>query len=487
MSISFITTCMNREHDLKLTLQHNLSILDSYDDCEIIVLNYNSKGDLDEWIRTIHSSKLVYFKESTAEYFSMSHSKNMGGRLSNAKYIVNLDADNYLNRDYVDGLILEIKKDIDYPSITKESKYNGIGLDGRVGIKRSVFNYIRGYDEMMKGWGGDDFDIQNRVLAAGFSISYVRLTDERNVVISQTKEYRGENYDENNKDIEESFHRNAKIALDRYRLVNPDGFGCGSVVDINGNEITIENIPCDRFKIKRFFNEDTYADVFKPYTGGYYHYIDLPGNAGDMMIKAATFKMLEYYNIMPADDKNNPTVIFYAGGGNIGTYNFEQYQNTAIELKNKYKCDLVSLPQTWGLNGSFDGADKIYVRDEKSNEIRKDGILMPDLALSLIIPSELNMRPIYNEGAFFRVDKEATVLPNTNICDPAVWATGVMQYIVLASQYKTIRTNRLHFAIAGLLLGRDVVLYDNNYYKNKSVYDTYLKDLGCKWGVVNIK
>lgn len=480
--ISFITVCMNREDDLKKTLPHNLNIIKEYDNVEIIVLNYNSKGDLDTWIRTINDSKLKYYKECSAQFFSMTHSKNMGARLSNAKYIVNLDSDNYLNIEYVNGLLVEITKDIDYPSISKETKYNGIGLDGRVGIKRHIFNYVRGYDEMMKGWGGDDFDLQNRVVALGFSISYIRLLNEDSSVIKQTNEERSLNYDDANKDIGESFKRNYEIAKNVYRSVNPNGFGFGEVEDISGNKIRIENIKDSRFNIRRLKLESDYSDIFKPYSGGYFKYVDLPGNAGDLMIKLATLQLLEFYNIKQSDKKHDPTVIFYAGGGNIGTYNFDKFKNDAIELKNEYGCDLVSLPQTWGIKGIFNEADKIFVRDNVSLTIAKNSILKPDLALGLIIPNELNMFPLYNEGTFFRLDQEGTIIPGNNICDPAIWATGWLQYIILASQYKVIRTNRLHFAIAGLLLGRDVILYDNNYHKNKSVYDTYLKDLDCRWG-----
>lgn len=42
-------------------------------------------------------------------------------------------------------------------------------------------------------------------------------------------------------------------------------------------------------------------------------------------------------------------------------------------------------------------------------------------------------------------------------------------------------TDRLHFAIAGLHAGRDVTLLANDYHKNKSMHETWLADLGCRF------
>jgi hypothetical protein len=47
--------------------------------------------------------------------------------------------------------------------------------------------------------------------------------------------------------------------------------------------------------------------------------------------------------------------------------------------------------------------------------------------------------------------------------------------------FEHIVTDRLHFAIAGLMTGRDVSLLPNGYHKNRSMYETWLEDLGCHW------
>jgi exopolysaccharide biosynthesis predicted pyruvyltransferase EpsI len=49
----------------------------------------------------------------------------------------------------------------------------------------------------------------------------------------------------------------------------------------------------------------------------------------------------------------------------------------------------------------------------------------------------------------------------------------------MASRYRRIITDRLHFAIAGLHAGREVTLLPNNSHKNRSMHETWLAGLGC--------
>lgn len=53
--------------------------------------------------------------------------------------------------------------------------------------------------------------------------------------------------------------------------------------------------------------------------------------------------------------------------------------------------------------------------------------------------------------------------------------------LALLSPYKTIITDRLHVATGAMLLRKTTVLMPNFYHKNKSMYETWLKDLGCLW------
>lgn len=53
----------------------------------------------------------------------------------------------------------------------------------------------------------------------------------------------------------------------------------------------------------------------------------------------------------------------------------------------------------------------------------------------------------------------------------------IKEGVKLLDQYDIIYSTRLHAAILGLLLGKQVVLFDNSYGKNKNFYNTWLKDI----------
>jgi len=79
-----------------------------------------------------------------------------------------------------------------------------------------------------------------------------------------------------------------------------------------------------------------------------------------------------------------------------------------------------------------------------------------------------------------RTDLEKTAACRMlSLGDPARMCTSLVEYFSLASRYKKICTNRLHFAIAGLILGRAVVLLPNSYFKNRELWVAWLRDLGC--------
>jgi exopolysaccharide biosynthesis predicted pyruvyltransferase EpsI len=82
-------------------------------------------------------------------------------------------------------------------------------------------------------------------------------------------------------------------------------------------------------------------------------------------------------------------------------------------------------------------------------------------------------------GMLMRKDKES--IYSGKQIDPAGLAKDWKEYLSLASTYAKIGTDRLHFAIAGLMTGADVTLYPNIYHKNKSMWMTWLKNMGCKW------
>lgn len=64
----------------------------------------------------------------------------------------------------------------------------------------------------------------------------------------------------------------------------------------------------------------------------------------------------------------------------------------------------------------------------------------------------------------------------------AYWRRCLHPYIVkvgvnFVGQYSTVYTTRLHVAITCVLLGKKVIVFDNNYHKNSALYNTWLQDV----------
>jgi exopolysaccharide biosynthesis predicted pyruvyltransferase EpsI len=82
---------------------------------------------------------------------------------------------------------------------------------------------------------------------------------------------------------------------------------------------------------------------------------------------------------------------------------------------------------------------------------------------------------------WLRRDEERAGTASYRSRDPAIVCRTAADYLTLAARHRRIITDRLHFAIAGLHAGRDVTLLANDYHKNRSMHETWLADLGCRF------
>lgn len=168
--ISFCTVCMNRLEFLKQTLPQNIKDNLDYGNLEFIVLNYNSKDEIDEWIyaemsQYIELGILKYFKTSIPQYFLMSHSKNVVSKQATGNIICNVDADNFIGKGFATFINDSYLKDENiYLSVDKGTQRD---CCGRICLRKDDFITLRGYDENMKGYGYEDFDLRNRLELLG--------------------------------------------------------------------------------------------------------------------------------------------------------------------------------------------------------------------------------------------------------------------------------------------------------------------------------
>jgi glycosyltransferase involved in cell wall biosynthesis len=165
MKLSFCTSCMNRFHHLRSTLHLNLANMMAFgNDVEWVIVNYNSRDGMDEGMRDYRNltigGHLRYYRTTDFSYFNYSHSKNLSHILATGDYVVNLDADNLIERD---GIAKILRLFHEYPDAVLQ------GYAGLVGLKRSHFLTLGGYDENFHGWGHEDNDLIMRAKRLGLS------------------------------------------------------------------------------------------------------------------------------------------------------------------------------------------------------------------------------------------------------------------------------------------------------------------------------
>ena len=136
--------------------------------CEFVVVNYNSKDGMHEWMRDnmrpwIDRGIVKYYRTQIPEKFVASHAKNIAHRQATGDVLCNLDADNFVANGFAE-LIQSVMKNKKY--IMTGQRYdifNLGGSSGKVTVIKEHFYSVNGYDEDIAWWGYEDTDFQYRV------------------------------------------------------------------------------------------------------------------------------------------------------------------------------------------------------------------------------------------------------------------------------------------------------------------------------------
>jgi glycosyltransferase involved in cell wall biosynthesis len=162
--LSLITTCKNRLPHLKQTLPLMLQ----QPHAEVIVVDYGCEQGTAAWVKEHHpAAKLVQVNDDPV--FCLTRARNMGAKNASRKVLCFVDADVLVHFEL--GKWLELNQDPNafylYP-VRKER-----ALDGFLIVTSENFFKVGGYDEAIRGWGGEDFDLYERLARTGLSRSSV--------------------------------------------------------------------------------------------------------------------------------------------------------------------------------------------------------------------------------------------------------------------------------------------------------------------------
>jgi hypothetical protein len=161
--ISFGTSCMGRVDHIKKTYIQNISTALKYSsNCEFILLNWNSRDGLQEWVEEnlrdyIKGGVVKYLHTDTPTVFDISKTKNITLKNSTGEILCSLDADNFISPSFL-ASVEKVFASEGQPII----QCKGGPMAGRIVLKREHFFNLRGYDEAMVGWGHEDLDLVER-------------------------------------------------------------------------------------------------------------------------------------------------------------------------------------------------------------------------------------------------------------------------------------------------------------------------------------
>lgn len=231
----------------------------------------------------------------------------------------------------------------------------------------------------------------------------------------------------------------------------------------------------------RLISIENFDKIFKPLIGLKVGVVDGPGNVGDILLQLSTRQLLDIYQInhqtvnplaeIIRPEKFDKLLLF--GGGNMGYAPAQVIRRAAVSTG----IPCVVLPQTVILfeEQQF---EEVFLREPTSLSLSPRGQLAPDLALGFDFPEDLP-KPHIDHGLFLRRYGHAKF--SGIAADPAEICNTPEEYWKLARLYKSITTDRLHFAICAIAMGCNVTLLPVDYHKNKSMWEYCLKPLGCGW------
>ena len=237
----------------------------------------------------------------------------------------------------------------------------------------------------------------------------------------------------------------------------------------------------------REFDLRKYLDKYKNTKVDFFRF---PGNYGDSLIWHGTKILLLSLNISEhyvdiSSPKYND-VLFIDGGGNLVDY-YSDVRDFLIKKSALYD-EIIILPHTIFGEKQIEVLNNIssklivFCRERVSAKFLEDKLthgevyLWHDCAFYNQFP-----QVSFGEGALniFRSDKESilsTQPESNNDLSYNGYATKPLNELIgILQKYAQVNTDRLHIAIASTLLGKQVKLFPNSYYKNKAVFDYSLK------------
>jgi exopolysaccharide biosynthesis predicted pyruvyltransferase EpsI len=255
--------------------------------------------------------------------------------------------------------------------------------------------------------------------------------------------------------------------------------------------------------MNNYFNDkfdDLARDIIKSASGRRIVYVPNPGNFGDGLIRSATKRFFYDYKIKHTEInvgykggrciltpdllRSKRNYFIYGGGG--AWHNDCNFGYKVCKYINSFTKHYTVLPTTFSLDSTKHLVGKLYRRDERGSiYYRENSTFCYDMAFYLYaVKNSLPKfpKPNFEVGQFFRGDNEASknqnfVGENLDLSTLGDHMSEMNGFYTEISKYETIHTDRLHVAIGGAILGKEVKIYTGNYFKIRDIYDSSMVDI----------
>lgn len=160
-AITFVTVCKGRLKHIKESLPR----LTQESPNEIIFVDYSCPENSGDYVsKNFPSVKVI--KVLDDEGFCLSRARNIGAAQAQSEYICFIDADINVEKGFVDWATENVCPNSFYRHEKSVDAERDRETWGTFIVSRADFIKIGGYDEVFRGWGGEDDDIYMRLKLA---------------------------------------------------------------------------------------------------------------------------------------------------------------------------------------------------------------------------------------------------------------------------------------------------------------------------------
>lgn len=226
MLFSLCTPTMNRADDLKETMPYRIAAANASPPVEIVVLDYNSTDDVDEYMRDlIETAELepgnrITYRRYTGErhYWHMAHGFNLAILSGSGEYFALLGADAYPDQGYIQAVRTLIR----FGAVWGHAK----DLCGIIFCKMDEFIAAGGYDERFEFYGPEDREMDARLTRRGAQFGLVPKGLMHVIETPNEKKARNYRIKANKTTMSRMMRRYFHESLVNQTMVaNPDGWG----------------------------------------------------------------------------------------------------------------------------------------------------------------------------------------------------------------------------------------------------------------------